>query len=268
MNSRKDIVTVLFIGDVVGKAGLDALTKWLPELKARHEIEFTIVNGENGAQGKGLTEALAKQYMELGADVITGGNHTWTHAEFRRYLDQSDRVLRPANYPDSAPGKGAVVLTSSAGTPIGVINLQGRAFMYDIDCPFRKADELIDRLRRQTPILIVDMHAEATAEKSALAWYLDGRVSAVIGTHTHVQTADERILPKGTAYLSDAGMTGPHDSVIGLDVQVAVKRFLSGIPEYYQTATANVRLNGVLIKIDRQTGRAKSIERINLPEGK
>ena len=261
----KNSVTLLFIADVIGKPGLDVLSTLLPTLQKRYDVDFTIVNGENGAQGKGLTEQIARKYYALGVDVITGGNHSFTSAEFRRYLDQSDRVLRPANYPDEAPGKGAVILKTKAGVAVGVINLQGRAFMYSIDCPFKKGRELAEQMRRRTPIIFVDVHAEATAEKAALAWYLDGKVSAVVGTHTHVQTADERILPRGTAFITDAGMTGPTDSVIGLDVEVAVKRFISGIPEHYQTASANNRLNGVVVQVDVATGRASSITRINLP---
>ncbi len=267
MAQDKGTVTVLFIGDVVGKPGYEALAAWLPVLKERRHVDLTIANGENGTQGKGLTEELAHKYFALGVDVITGGNHTFTFAEFRRYLDQSDRVLRPANYPPAAPGKGAVVVNSGADVPVAVINLQGRAFMYPIDCPFRCADELVDRLKRQARVIIVDLHAEATAEKCALAHYLDGKVSAVIGTHTHVQTADERILPRGTAFISDVGMTGAHDSVIGLDTEVAVKRFLTGIPEYYQTASADVRLSGVTVTVDAGSGRAVSIERIHLAKG-
>jgi metallophosphoesterase (TIGR00282 family) len=257
--------SILFIADLIGKPGLDAATVYLPSLKTKYRVDFCIANGENGAQGKGLTEQIAKKYLSIGIDVITGGNHSWNFAEFRRYLDESDRVLRPANYPDEAPGKGAVVLKTASGLSVGVINLQGRTFMYNIDCPFKRGLEHAESLRRQTNLIIVDMHAEATAEKSALAWYLDGKVSAVVGTHTHVQTADERILPRGTAFITDAGMTGPVDSVIGLDVQIAVKRFLSGIPEHYQAATSNIRFNGVVIELDVQSGRASSIERINLP---
>jgi metallophosphoesterase (TIGR00282 family) len=263
--TAKPTATILFVADVVGKPGYDILATFLPSLKKKYDVDLCIVNGENGEKGKGTTENLVKKYSTIGVDLITGGNHSWTFASFRRYLDQSNRVLRPANYPDEAPGKGATVFQTEKGFSIGVLNLQGRAFMYPIDCPFKRGMEEIDRLLLQTKIIIVDVHAEATAEKMALGWYFDGKASAIIGTHTHIQTADERILPKGTAYITDAGMTGPNDSVIGLDVDVAIKRFISGIPEFYQMATANNRLNGVVITVDINSGRAQSIERINLP---
>ncbi|MBN1562181.1 TIGR00282 family metallophosphoesterase [candidate division KSB1 bacterium] len=265
MTIPKSTASILFVADVIGKPGYDILAAYLPSLKKKYAVDLCIVNGENGEKGKGTTENLVKKYRTLGVDVITGGNHSWTFASFRRYLDQSNWVLRPANYPDEAPGKGAAVFQSASGLAIGVLNLQGRAFMYPIDCPFKRGMEEIDRLLTQTKIIIVDVHAEATAEKMALGWHFDGKASAVIGTHTHVQTADERILPKGTAYISDAGMTGPNDSVIGLEVDVAIKRFISGIPEFYQMATSNNRLNGVVITVDGATGRAQNIERINLP---
>ncbi len=264
MNNNKT-VTILFIGDIVGKAGFEILSVYLPSLKKKHNVDICIANGENGVQGKGLNEQTAKKFFSLGVDIITGGNHSWMFAAFRKYLDQTDRILRPANYPDEAPGKGATTFRTESGIVVGVLNLQGRAFMYSIDCPFKRGMEEVERLRQQTNIIFVDVHAEATAEKIALGWYLDGKVSALVGTHTHVQTADERIFPKGTAYLTDAGMTGPNDSVIGLDVDVAIKRFISGIPEHYQMATANNRLNGVVIDVDALTGRATSITRINLP---
>jgi 2',3'-cyclic-nucleotide 2'-phosphodiesterase len=258
-------ITVLFIADIVGKSGLDIVTGLLPGLKKSHQVDVCIANGENMDAGNGLTEPLAKQLFSLGVDVITGGNHTWSNAAFRQYLDTSNRVLRPLNYPTEAPGKGVTTVTTAGGVVVGVINAQGRTFLYPIDCPFRRCSEEIDRLRDKTHLIIVDMHAEATAEKIALAWYLDGKVSAIIGTHTHVQTADERILPLGTAYLTDAGMTGPHDSVIGMDVQVAIKRFLKQIPEKYRPANANNRFNGVIIDIDIQSGKAQKIARLNLP---
>lgn len=263
--THKNTLSVLFIADIIGKPGYDIVATFLPSLKTRYNIDLCIANGENGAQGKGLTEQIARKYFSLGIDIITGGNHSWNFAEFRQYLDQSDRVLRPANYPNEAPGKGATVFKTASGVPVGVINLQGRTFMYNIDCPFKRAMELVDQMKRQTGIIVVDVHAEATAEKIALGWYLDGHVSAVIGTHTHVQTADERVLPRGTAFITDAGMTGPNDSVIGLEIEIAIKRFISGIPEHYQTASSNTRLNGVVVDVDVATGRAQTITRINLP---
>ena len=234
---------------------------------------------------------MAKKYFSLGVDVITGGNHSWNFAPFRKYLDQTNRILRPANYPDEAPGKGATSFKTESGLVGGVLNLQGRTCRYNLDCPFKRGlgevervraatgQTLTDniagrckqgvekggRLRQRTNIIFVEVQAEATAEKIALGWYLDGKVSALVGTHTHVQTADERILPKGTAYITDVGMTGPHDSVIGLSADIAIKRFISGIPEHYQMATSNNRINGVVIDVDSATGRAVKMTRINLP---
>jgi len=261
----KNIITILFIADIVGKPGLDIITGLLPNLKKQYNVDVCIANGENGYNGKGLTEQIVRKYFTAGIDVITGGNHTWNFAEFRGFLDTATKVLRPLNYPEETPGKGTCLFTTPNGHTIGVMNLQGRTFMTPIDCPFKKCLEELERLKQKTRIIFVDFHAEATAEKIALGWYLDGKVSALVGPHTHVQTADERILPRGTAYISDAGMTGPFDSVIGLDVEVAIKRFVTQLPEKYMVATSNIRLNGVVIEVDATTGRAKSIKRINLP---
>ena len=264
MNHKKTI-NVLFVADIIGKPGFETTQEFLPKLKDKFSIDFCIANGENGANGKGLTESIAKRYFDLGIDVVTGGNHSWTNAGFRNFLNLSKRVLRPHNYPHEAPGSGTAVFELPGGFKVGIINLQGRTFMYPIECPFKTALEEIERIRQKTNIIIVDMHAEASAEKIALAWYLDGKVSAVIGTHTHVQTADERILPKGTAYITDAGMTGPHDTVIGMDVETAIKRFLYQIPERYIVGKGNNRLCGVVIEIDSENGRAVKIQRINVP---
>lgn len=258
-------LNVLFIADIVGKPGMDAVAGLLPGLKKSHHIDLCIANGENAEGGNGLTEVLARQLFSLGVDVITGGNHTWGNAQFRGYLDSTQKVLRPLNYPPAAPGRGSTVVMTARQIPVAVLNLQGRTFMYAIDCPFRTGHEEVDRLREKSRIIIVDFHAEATAEKAALAWYLDGSVSAIIGTHTHVQTADERILPRGTAFLTDVGMTGPHDSVIGMDPAVAIKRFTTVLPEKYRMASANIRLNGAVITIDTETGRALKISRVNVP---
>lgn len=256
---------ILFIADIVGKPGLDIVTALLPGLKKNFGVDLCVANGENADGGNGLTEQLAKQLFSIGVDVITGGNHTWGNAAFRQYLNTSQRVLRPLNYPNEAPGSGFVIVPTARQIPVAVLNLQGRTFMYSIDCPFKTGHEAVMRLREKTPLILVDFHAEASAEKATLAWYLDGQVSAVIGTHTHVQTADERILPKGTAFITDAGMTGPHDSVIGMDVQVAIKRFTTVLPEKYRLASSNIRLNGCVVEIDAQTGRALNIQRLNLP---
>jgi hypothetical protein len=258
-------ITLLFIADIVGKPGLQVVQTYLPILKKQYKVDMCIANGENGYNGKGLTEKIAKLYFDNGIDVITGGNHIWQNAGYRRYLDESDRVLRPLNYPHQAPGKGSTLFKIRDNLSVGVLNVQGRTFMYPIDCPFRTTEEEIDRLKQSTRIIFVDFHAEATAEKSAFGWYFDGKVSAIVGTHTHVQTADERILPYGTAYISDAGMTGPHDSVIGMDIQIAIKRFITQVPERYRLAVGNDRFCGVVIKVDAHTGQAKKITRINLP---
>jgi 2',3'-cyclic-nucleotide 2'-phosphodiesterase len=263
--SKTEEISILFIADIVGKPGYDAIASFLPSLLTKYRVDICIANGENGANGNGLSIDVARKYFDLGIDVITGGNHSWMFADFRRYLDTSNKALRPFNYPPDAPGNGSTLFKTKRGHVIAVLNLQGRTFMYPIDCPFRTGLEEVERLKQNTKIIFVDMHAEATAEKIALGWYLDGHVSALVGTHTHVQTADERILPKGTAFISDAGMTGSFDSVIGLETDVAIKRFVTQIPERYKTATSNNRVNGVVIKADVNTGRAKSIERINLP---
>lgn len=261
----KKTVNILFIADVVGNPGLDIVEKNLDAIKREYNIDACIANGENGKNGKGLTETLAKKYFSLGIDVITGGNHTWNFANFRQYLNTTRRVLRPLNYPDEVPGYGWTTISTKAGIEVGVINLQGRTFMYPIDCPFKKSMEIIKTLKKKTSIIIIDFHAEASAEKMALAWYLDGKVSAIIGTHTHVQTADERILPHGTAYITDAGMTGPYDSVIGLEPQIAIKRFISQIPERYHIASGRSQFCGVVVKISPETGRTENIIRIYLP---
>lgn len=261
--SQKSL-SILFIADIIGQPGFDIAAALLPSIKKSHHIDLCIANGENADKGNGITESQARQFFGIGIDIITGGNHTWSHFPFRHYLDTSKRVLRPFNYPD-APGVGSTLFMAGDGIPVGILNLQGRTFMYPIDCPFTKGDEEILRLRERTKIIFIDFHAEATAEKMAFAWYVDGKASAVIGTHTHVQTADERILPMGTAYITDAGMTGPFDSVIGMDTHVAIKRFLTLLPEKYRIATTNNRLNGVVIDIDIASGKANSILRLNLP---
>ena len=258
-------INILFIADIVGRPGLDIVEGFLPALKKKYAIDFCIGNGENGSSGRGLTSSLVRQYSSIGIDVITSGNHIWDNPVFRKEIDSLPNVLRPINYPPSVPGKGAAVFKCGNGTLIGVINVQGRTFMSSIDCPFRGSLEEVNRLRQKTNIIFVDFHAEATAEKMSLGWYLDGKVSAVIGTHTHVQTADERILTDGTAYITDAGMTGPHDSVIGLSTKVALKRFLYQLPEKYQIGSGNSRFCGVVIQVDKHTGKASSISRVNLP---
>lgn len=252
---------ILFIGDVIGKPGREIVASLLPRLTEEHQIDLVIANGENLAGGFGVTPAVAEEMFALGVDVLTSGNHIWDKKEVEEYIAKEPRLLRPLNYPEQAPGRGSLVF-DQGGCPVGVLNLQGRAFMPTIDCPFRAGDREIRRLRQQTPVVFVDFHGEATAEKQAFAWYVDGRVSAVIGSHTHVQTADERILPSGTAYLTDAGMTGGYDSVIGMSIEEPIARFITGLPKKFRPATGAPRLCGVVVEIEERGGRATSISRV------
>jgi metallophosphoesterase (TIGR00282 family) len=254
-------VNVLFIGDVVAKAGLKAIARHLPRLRREESIHLCIANGENAAGGFGLTRAIADELFGLGVDVVTGGNHLWDKREILEFIHLEPRILRPANYPAQVAGSRSGVFTTTNRQRVAVVSLMGRVFMPTVDCPFQCADELIPTLRRETPIVIVDMHAEATSEKMALGWYLDGQVSAVLGTHTHVQTADERILPAGTAYLSDVGMTGPYESVIGMEREQAISRFLTQTPHRMTPASGDPRLAAALVTIDAGSGRAQAIRR-------
>src|SRR5437016_7613799 len=257
-------MNILMVGDVYGEPGRQAVTKLLPRLRQEHAIDFAVVNVENAAGGFGVTAAIARQVLEAGADVMTSGNHIWDKREIVEYITKENLLLRPANFPVGTPGVGHV--TVKAGPhKVAVLNLMGRVFMLPIDCPFQKADELVPELRKDTPIIIVDMHAEATSESQAMGWHLDGRVSAVVGTHRHVQTADERVLPQGTAYITDLGMTGPTDSVIGVDKDLALDRFISQMPNRFEPAKGPVALHGALIKVDAETGRGLSIERLRVP---
>ena len=255
-------VSILFIGDIVGKPGRHALGQQLHKLVDRYRVDLVIANGENSAGGFGITPDKARELFDLGVHVITTGNHVWDKKESTGFLDREAAVLRPANYPPGVPGHGSAVATTSGGIKVGVLNLEGRIFMSPIDCPFRTADRELARLQAETPIVLVDFHAEATSEKVALGWYLDGRASAVIGTHTHVQTADERILPQGTAYMTDAGMTGAFDSVIGVRKEEPIQRFLTQLPAKFEVAKKDVRLNGLQLTVDEATGRALSVERV------
>jgi metallophosphoesterase (TIGR00282 family) len=259
-------VKFLFVADVVGKSGRKIVAESLKGLREDQEISFVIANGENGAGGYGLTSETADELFSSGIDIITSGNHIWDKREFLPRLRDDTRVLRPANYPPGNPGRGSAVLETLDGSCVAVVNLQGKVFMPSLDCPFRTAIQLVEKLRQQTKVILVDFHAEATAEKIALGWYLDGLVSAVIGTHTHVQTADERVLPGGTAYITDIGMTGSIDSVIGVKTELALKRFLTQVPHRFQTAEKNIRLMGVICDIDVHTGKARWIKRINIGE--
>jgi 2',3'-cyclic-nucleotide 2'-phosphodiesterase len=250
---------VLFVGDVYGKLGRSMVEDYLQKLKNHYKPTVTIINGENSASGRGITEKIYKMLMETGADAITLGNHAWDNKEIFEFVEDAPKLVRPANFPD-APGNGMIFLNRN-GTEIAIINLQGRTFLPAIDCPFRKADELIAEARKITPIIFVDFHAETTSEKVAMGWYLDGRVSAVVGTHTHVPTADERILPQGTAYLTDVGMTGPYDGVIGVEREAVIRKFMTALPVRFESATGRAQLSSVVIDIDDTTGKAKTISR-------
>lgn len=255
---------ILFIGDIVGSPGRDIVQARLAELVREHSADLVIANGENAASGFGITPRLAEGLFNAGIEVITGGNHSWDRREILEYIPSEPRLLRPANFPEGAPGRGIYLGTSRNGTPYAVINLMGRVFMNPLDCPFRTADRLLAAIPPETKVIFVDIHAEATSEKQAMGWYLDGRVSAVVGTHTHVATADEHVLPNGTAFITDAGMTGPHESVIGMDRAAMTKRFLDGLPARFEVALGDVQLNGVLIDVDDATGRARKISRLNV----
>lgn len=257
------MIKLLFIGDIVGEPGRKAVREILPKLRAQHGLHFVVANGENSAGGNGITPRLAVEIFSAGVDVITTGDHLWDQKEVMQLLAGEPRFVRPLNYPPGTPGQGSVVIRPPGQTPIGVMNLQGRVFMTPMDCPFAAASREVERLRAQTPIIFVDIHAEATSEKIALARMLDGQVSAVVGTHTHVQTADEQIFPGGTAYLTDAGFTGPHESVIGREIAPVLRRFLTGMPQRFEVARGRVLLQGVVIEIAAATGKAVSIQRVS-----
>jgi metallophosphoesterase (TIGR00282 family) len=257
-------LNILLIADIMGKPGRWAVSQILPELKKIHQIDFTIANVENAAGGFGLTREIAQKIRHYGVDCLTSGNHIWDRKDIFPYLNENPRILRPANYPPDVPGRGAGIFELIDNSKIGVINIQGKVYIKEIDCPFRIADKEIEKLKRETKVIIVDLHAEATSEKMALGWYLDGKVSAVLGTHTHVQTADEIILPQKTAYITDVGMTGPHDSVIGITKEDAIARFVTQIPRRFTLAKNDIKFCGAVVKIDPDSGKAFSIERIKI----
>lgn len=252
---------LMFIADITGRPGRWVVSQLLWGFKRKHEIDFVIANVENAAGGYGITREMSQKLFAYGVDVQSSGNHIFDRPDAKDMLNEEPYVLRPANYPPAAAGKGSVWKDSASGVTVGVLNVQGRVFMKEIDCPFRTADKEVERLREKTPIIFVDFHAEATSEKQALAYYLDGRVSAVVGTHTHVQTADEKILAGGTAYLSDAGMTGPHDAVLWTKPEIAIARFLTGMPHKFEMAEGDIRMCGCVVEVDDRSGRAISIER-------
>ncbi len=253
----------LLIGDIVGRPGRVAVSRFVVGLREELGIDLVVANCENAAGGAGITPTVAEELFGAGVDVLTSGNHVWRKKEAYELLRLDHRVLRPANYAAGAPGTGSVVIETLSGQKAGILNLQGRVFMPDlVDCPFRAAEVEVQRLRLSTPVVIVDMHAEATSEKVALGWFLDGKVSCIFGTHTHIQTADERILPNGTAFLTDVGMTGPYDSVIGRKTDQILERFLSGLPVKSEVAEGNIQLRGLLVDVDVKTGKATHVERL------
>lgn len=258
---------LLFIGDIFASPGRRFVAETLPELVATERIDVAVANAENAAGGFGLTPMVAEELFSMGLDVLTSGNHIWDKKELLEYLDRQPRLLRPANYPPGLPGHGVYIGRSRQGTPFAVINLQGRTHMPPIDCPFRKADEILAALEDTVKVRLVDFHAELTSEKMTMGWYLDGRVSAVIGTHTHIPTADTRILPGGTAYQTDAGMTGPYDSVIGIDKEIVIRRFLTSSPVRMEAARGKVELHGLIIEVEDATGKAMAARRVFLERG-
>jgi hypothetical protein len=257
-------VNIFFIGDIVGKCGRRLIFELLPNLINQYQVDLCIANIENVAGGMGITSPVACQLLDSGIHVLTSGNHIWDKKGVEEYIAGEKRLLRPANYPPGTPGYGSTMISLPSGDKVGVINLAGRVFMQSLDCPFRVGLAEVESMRSQTPVIIVDFHAEATSEKIALGWYLDGKVSAIIGTHTHVQTADERILPQGSAYISDAGMTGAFDSVIGIKKELVLKRFIHQLPVRFEPAKKDPRLNGIFLEVDGETGRTVSLERIQV----
>ncbi len=255
-------IRILFVGDVVGRPGREAFARLYPAIREREGIAFCVVNAENAAGGSGITAEAAEDLFRAGADVLTSGDHVWRNRKILEIIDREARLLRPANYPPGAPGRGAGVFTGAGGVRIGVINLLGRVFLQPLDCPFRRLDEEVRLLERSARVILVDLHAEATSEKAALARYADGRVSAVLGTHTHVPTADERILPRGTAFLTDVGMTGAPDSILGRKVEPVLRSFLTGLPSVFEIESAPVEVQGAVVEIDPESGRAAAIRRL------
>jgi len=258
-----ELIKVLVIGDTVGKPGREACRKMIPKLKLLREIDLVVINGENLASGSSITHDTAEEIFASDVDVITSGDHIFRKKEGTAMVQENPRILRPLNYPKGTPGNGSVVVTTKTGVKVAVVNLLGRVFIQSLDCPFQTMESILKSLQSQTKIILLDFHAEATSEKVAMGWFLDGEVSAVYGTHTHIQTSDETILPKGTAYMTELGMTGPYRSVIGRDIDQVLFRFKTGMPGPMEVATDDIRLSGAIIEIDVNTGKAKSIERIH-----
>lgn len=257
-------MTLLFIGDIFGKVGRDLVVRGLRALVDRYEVDLVVANAENSAGGFGVTREVGDAILKAGVDVMTSGNHVWDKKEVLDYIAIEPRLLRPANYPHGVPGCGSLIARTKHGDEVGIVNVMGRVFMTAIDDPFRVAEREIERIRERTPLVLVDFHAEATSEKIAMGWHLDGKASAVVGTHTHVQTADDQILPQGTAYITDVGMTGPHDGVIGVERAPVIARFMNGLPARFESAAGNPKLHAVVVDADATTGKAKSITRLSL----
>jgi metallophosphoesterase (TIGR00282 family) len=257
---------ILFIGDVFGRPGRQAVARWLPDFRLREGVDFVIANAENSASGKGVSHSTFQELIRAGVDAMTGGNHTFAQREVYQIMERDERLLRPANLPPGAPGRGLGIFTTEGAARVAVLNLMGRAFMKPIDCPFRLGRALAEEALRSTPILIVDFHAEATSEKIAMAAHLDGLATAVIGTHTHVPTADARVTNRGTAAITDVGMTGPYASVIGIQTEIALKQLVTGMPVKHEVATEDVRVCGLLVELDEATGRAQRTRAIRDPE--
>lgn len=256
------MLKILFIGDIVGKPGRKILKSYLQAIIEEEETDLVIANGENAAGGFGITYDVAQEILSVGVDLITLGNHTWDNREITRVLEEESRIVRPANYPEGTPGQGYYIIETSKGISVGVANLLGQVFLEPLRCPFRVADEILAKIKKKTNVVIIDIHAEATSEKMALGWYLDGRATAVLGTHTHIPTADERILPKGTGYITDVGMTGPLNSVLGISPEIVITKFLTKRPARFEVASGPVKLDGVIFEVD-ESGLTTSIRRIH-----
>ncbi|HEX9756978.1 MAG TPA: TIGR00282 family metallophosphoesterase [Nitrospiria bacterium] len=257
---------IFFIGDVMGEPGRLVVKKHLSSLIPERGIDLVVLNGENAAGGFGITPRIVKEFFEWGVDAITMGNHIWDVKEIEEFICKEKRLIRPSNYPEGVPGEGKVIIEARNSVRVGVLQVMGQVFMPPLDCPFRTAKREVEKLRSETPVILVDIHGEATSEKQAMGWFLDGEVSAVVGTHTHVQTADEKILTKGTAYITDVGMTGPTDSIIGIQKDVALKKFLTHMPHRFKVASGPALLCGVMIEVDERTGRGLAIERVQLSD--
>ncbi|MGG3873927.1 TIGR00282 family metallophosphoesterase [Brevibacillus laterosporus] len=254
---------LLFIGDIVGSPGREIVKDYVPRLKRKYAPDLIVVNGENSAHGRGITRKIANELFQVGVQAITMGNHTWDNREVFDFIDEDSRIVRPANFPEGTPGKGLTYVQTHVGE-VAIINVQGRTFLPPLMCPFETAERLVEEARKRTKFIFVDVHAEATSEKQALGWYLDGKISAMVGTHTHVQTGDERILPNGTGYITDAGMCGPTDGILGMERSAVIKKFLTQLPVRFEVAEGPTQLNGVLFTLDNSTGKTKKIDRIRI----